>query len=216
VKQKKIRGLRRRQKELNRWRGFHKELNTERLRENGYVYAKAKFGPWANLFTETPYPSGYRKQLFSNLIEFYFNWKRTLDKDFEQYYLKIWLFYPRFIDSQVVAAIGDKVEYYESLFGIEQQEKAFPVSAFNHELANIARFDWQTSIDEDYYSETEFTDVDISTYRDPKDYYADQRFYRSLLEENVPFGLIKNEQTGKEERLFRKKRGGLWIGEVKK
>lgn len=214
VKYKKIRGLKRRRKAFNKWRNFHKELNTEQLDEYGYVYAKAKFGPWANIFTQTSYPSGYRKQLFSSLIEFYFLWKQTLDENYEDYYLKIWLFYPRFINSQVVAAIGNKVEYYEGLFGVEVQKK-FPISAFQHELANISRFDWQTSSDVDYYLESEFKDVDMSSYRYAEDYYADQRFYRSLLNENMPFDVIKDEHTGKEERLFKKKKGDLWIGELK-
>jgi hypothetical protein len=216
LKHKKIRGLRRRQKELNQWMEFHKEINIERLKKDGYVYAKAKFGPWANLVTETPYPSIYRRQLFSSLIKFYFSWKQALEKEFDHYYLRIWLFYPRFINSQIVAAIGDKADYYENLFEIQKQEKDFPLSVFNHEIDNIARFVWKTGIDEDYYLESEFKEIKISDYSYPDAFFADQRFYRSLIKENVPFRLIKNEQSGKEEKLYRKHKGGLWIGEIKK
>jgi hypothetical protein len=210
----KIRGIKRRQKDLNSWIDFHQELSIDRLKEYGYVYAKTKFGPWANLFIERPYPSDYRKLLFSNLIDFYFNWKKTLDKEFDNYYLKIWLSYPRFIDSQIVVAIGDKIDYYNDLFEKCDNQREFPLEVFNTEKLRINLFDWVTHYDRDYYLERNYLNLELEDYKDTENYYKEKRFYNRLIKNEFPYKMI--DHGNGEERLFYIQKGYIWIGELKK
>ena len=197
---------------LNAWADFHGEIDLERLEKYGYVYAKAKIAPWSNLFNVKPYPSGYRKQLLSHLIKFYFDWKKKLDAKYDAYYLKIWVFYPRFIDSQVVAAIGNKIVYYNSVFIKSKKQVAFPVQKFMNEEDNILRFHWETYNDLDFFPESDYKESNMSQYTTSSDYYADQRFYRKMIKTNTPYNWIEDE-SGNRERLFYKQKGYIWVGE---
>ena len=210
----KIRGIKRRQKDLNSWSDFHQELDIDRLKEYGYVYAKTKFGPWADLYIERPYPSDYRKQLFSNLINFYFKWKNALDKEFDNYYFKIWLSYPRFIDSQIVVAIGDKIDYYTNLFEKCDNQREFPVEVFNTEKLRINLFDWVTHYDRDYYLERNYLNLELEDNKDTKYYYEEKRFYNRLIKNGFPYKMI--DHGNGEERLFYIQQGYIWVGELKK
>jgi hypothetical protein len=210
----KIRGIKRRQKDLNSWSDFHQELDIDRLKEYGYVYAKTKFGPWADLCIERPYPSDYRKQLFSNLINFYFKWKNALDKEFDNYYLKIWLSYPRFIDSQIVVAIGDKIDYYTNLFEKCDNQREFPLEVFNTEKLRINLFDWVTHYDRDYYLERNYLNLELEDNKDTVYYYEEKRFYNRLIKNGFPYKMI--DHGNGEERLFYIQQGYIWVGELKK
>ncbi len=196
---KKIRGLKRRQKELNKWIELNSNLDVNRLKKYQYDYAKVKFGPWENLFKTEEFPTDYRNQLFSSLLNFYSNWKNELDKNFDNYYLKIWLYYPRFKNSQIVAAIGNKIKHYESNFEKSDLIKEFPKQEFKNENERILKFDWELNNDYDYYSEN--------------DNY-DHKFYKNLMKRKTPFNLIENE-NGENEKVFLKQKGYIWIGEKK-
>lgn len=207
---KKIRGLKRRHRELESWVKFHEELDMARLKENGFVYAKAKIAPWANLFNKSPYPSNYRRVLFSCLLDFYLSWKETLDKEFDSYYLKIWLSFPKFIDSQIVCAIGERIPYYNDIFESCDPQPDFPISAFRNEELRIKRFNWTTYYDYDYYPESDYLNLNPDRFLSPEDFYAEKRFYKKLLKDNVPYKMIPDT----EERLFYKQRGYIWVGEL--
>jgi len=209
----KIRGQKRRQKDLDKWIDFNKDLDLYCLNNYGCYYAKAKFGPWANLFNERPYPTEYKRQLFSNLIKFYFGWKKQLEKNYDRYYLKIWIYSPRFINSQIVAAVGDKVDYYENLFEKSDKNLAFPMLEFNNETELIQQFNWSLNKDCDYHLESEFSESKLEDFMSAEDYYHEQKFYKKLIKNNTPFKLIQNENQ-KEEKLFSIEKGNIWIGEI--
>ena len=211
---KKIRELKRRQRDVDSWTDFHKSIDIGRLRKDGYVYVKAKVGPWANLYNDRPYPANYRRLLLSNLIDFYFNWKQVLDQEFEKYYLKLWIKYPRFIDSQLIAAIGDKISHYENFEHVEVDKQEFPLREFQNEKERVLRFDWQVYSDIDTYWENEFTQTKLEDYHSPEDYFSEQRLFNKLVRNNAPSRLITDED-GNSQRLFYKHNGLLWIGELK-
>jgi hypothetical protein len=141
LRTKKIRGLKRRQKNINFWFEVNKVIDLEQLKESGY-YCKSKIDPWSNLCYDASYPSGYRRQLFSRLMDINDRWKADVETSFQDYYLAVWVFDSRFIDSQVVAAIGERVSYYESMWNGLESKVPFPDRLFNHELERIKLFSW--------------------------------------------------------------------------
>jgi hypothetical protein len=53
-------------------------------------------------------------------------WQETLKERYEDYYLAIWIFSPRQTKTQLVAAIGERIEYYRNLFKIKDADASFP------------------------------------------------------------------------------------------
>ncbi|GAB2787444.1 hypothetical protein GCM10027275_35240 [Rhabdobacter roseus] len=211
---KKIRGLKRRQHDIDRWVEFNKSVDLDRLKKNRYQYVKPKVGPWANLYNDKPYPKNYRRQLLTHLIDFYFNWKQVLDREFEIYYLKLWIQYPRFIDSQLIVAIEDKISHYENFEQIKVDNREFPLKEFQTEKERILQFDWHVYSDIDVYFEIEFTETKAKDYYSLAGYNAEQRLYRRLLSDNVPSRTITDNE-GNSQRLFYEHKGHRWIGELK-
>ena len=211
---KKIRGLKRRQRDIDSWVEFNKSVDLDRIRKHGYQYVKPKVGPWSNLYNDRPYPTNYRRQLLTNLIDLYFNWRQVLDKEFEKYYLKLWIQYPRFIDSQLIAAIGDKINHYDNFEHVKVDNREFPLREFQNETERISKFDWQVYSDIDVYWEREFTESKPEYYYSHADYSADQRLYKKLLSDNVPSRMTSDED-GNSQRLFYKHKGHIWTGELK-
>ncbi|MGG4394825.1 hypothetical protein ABEX25_11040 [Paenibacillus thiaminolyticus] len=89
--------------------------------------------PFCNLFQINEQEAGkknppykFRKQAVFHFIEIYLKWKKELDKRKEPHYLEIWLGDPEFLDSQVVAAIRTKIDYYEQLFMKQAKLRPFP------------------------------------------------------------------------------------------
>src|SRR4051812_38389727 len=122
VRQKKIRGHKRRNKHIDNWRLENLSFNLKDylLNECERYYAKIRVHPWSGLSltsSVTPEPTGKTKQkMLLGLLDIYEYWKNQLDKLGQSYYLKIWLFEPRFSQSQVVCAIGENVDFYENTF----------------------------------------------------------------------------------------------------
>jgi hypothetical protein len=210
VRTKKIRGLKRRQKNIDSWFGANFHIDLQLLGESGYYYCKSKVNPWSNLYYDASYPSDYRKQLFSRLLDIYDNWKSELESGFQDYYLAIWIFDNRFIDSQVVAGIGERISYYEKIWLGHETEVPFPNKFLNNEQDRIKLFNWESAADMDFMYEREYVNTGIEDYYSAEDYFADQRYYRKLIESNKPFRLIGD--NGEKEKVFTLKRGNVWIG----
>ena len=124
--------------------------------------------------------------------------------------MAIWVFDNRFIDSQVVAGIGERISYYENMWNGHETKVPFPNRLFNNEQDRIKLFSWVSADDMDFVYERDYLDTDIEDYYSLEDYYADQRYYRKLIESNTPFRLI--EDKGEKEKVFTLKRGNVWIG----
>lgn len=132
---KKTRGMRRRARSLQLWGAHHKTLDIDSLTRNKRAYVKVRIPPFCHLHRINEREAGkkkppyrFRKQTLHHLIEIYRAWKKQLDatKKKEPYYLKIWLGDPEFMDSQVVAALGPKMDYYEQLFTKHPEQRPFP------------------------------------------------------------------------------------------
>jgi len=148
----KIRGLRKREEEIDQWINNSLPLNPEHLKKYKYDNAKIYVYPWANLFCSEQPPSGYRNQITLGLIDIYMNWRTELEKLGEPYYLKIWLNYPRFMQSRVVAGIGERIQWYNNVFPPVEDDIAFPISSFTKAEEKISKLNWTPFLDEILFS----------------------------------------------------------------
>ncbi|PIB34497.1 hypothetical protein BFP72_18835 [Reichenbachiella sp. 5M10] len=213
MRSKKLRGLKRRQKNIDKWFEGHQRINLEILKESKYYYCKSKVDPWSNLYYEVDYPANYRRQLFSHLLSIYELWKKQLEDNFDDFYLAIWLNDRRFIDSQVVSAIGDRAEHYQQMWNLHEEPLKFPIKLFNNEEDRVSMFHWDSTEDEDLVFESEYSDLDINDYWSPEDFFDDVRSYRKLVKNNTPTRTIQTEDGI--EKAFVLKRGNTWIGKQK-
>jgi hypothetical protein len=213
LRSKKLRGLKRRQKNIEQWFERHQQIDLEILKQSKYYYCKAKVDPWSNLYYDVDYPSNYRKKLFSHLLSIYELWKKQLEENFDNFYLAIWVNDRRFIDSQVVAAIGDRAEHYQQMWNLHEEPLKFPIKLFSNEENRVSMLNWESTDDEDLVFESEYQDLNINDYWSPADYYGDIRSYRKMLKRNTKTRIIETDEGN--QKAFVLKRGNTWIGKLK-
>lgn len=142
MKIKKIRGHKRLRKQIHQWIHHGLFINLDDLKKHKYYYHKIWIGPWRRLLLNSRFKEPKkqtRTELIKGLEQIYNAWDKELMKLNEPYYLKIWIFEPTFSQSQIVCAIGEKIEWYESLFGEMVSDSAIP--NFSGKL--IGNFNWK-------------------------------------------------------------------------
>ena len=204
---KTIRGLRRRKSNIDKWIQSSLTFDVERLKDRQVYYQKIYVYPWANLFCSKQPPTGYRNQITSGLIDIYLKWRLELEKLGQPYYLKIWLNDPRFMDSQVVAAIGEKIEYYSKLFQPADTKINFPYNKFVESENKLRTLTWTPFLDEDSYFESEFS-YGKEIYKTDNDYNFDQRLIARVRGNHDRQSIIKTGDV--EDICYCKTRGLVW------
>ena len=196
----KIRGLRKRRAEIERWISNSLSLDLDRIKKYQYEYTKIYVYPWSNLFCNEQPPSDYRNQITSGLIDIYMNWRTELEKLDEPYYLKIWLSYPRFMKSQVVAGIGERIQWYNNVFPPVEEDFAFPISSFTKAEEKISKLNWTPFLDEDTFFESDV------------EYTESQKFINRIREKHDKKIIIDGEDG--EDICYTKTRGIVWCGSL--
>lgn len=209
---KKIRGLSRRRSGIEEWIQSSKMLDIHHLNEYKYDRQKIWVDPWANLFITKQPPNDYRNQITSGLIEIYFSWKKELEKLNEPYYLKIWLYQPRFMMSQVVAGIEERIGYYQNCFHHDEDTPEFPITNFAKAKSRIDLFNWTAFLDEDTVAESEY-DGPIESYHSKEDYWYCQRMMRSWRKKHDNKYLASSE--GNEDIYYSRTQGLVWCSSEK-
>lgn len=216
MKRQKIRGHKIRFIELENWRSDNLMLRLDWLNRDHYGYLKIRTHTWGNLSlinSEIPEPKGKTKQLIlSSLIDIYYSWREQLQQLGKPYYLKIWLCEPHFLNSQVVCAIGDKIEYYENLFFKPDNYKILPVNSYGKLNTKLEKFAVEYCLDEDHFTNNEVGNPD--SYGSQENYLETKKWFTKLL--NKPHRTVKFEEEiyGFTE-LYSFKKGDLWIIEDK-
>ena len=209
----KIRGQNRKLKEIEAWRLKNVNLDLEIL--NTYEKDKAEIivHPWCDLPIRTsyfPHPRGQVKiKMLSGLIDIYESWKKELDSLENPYYLKIWLFEPRFSYSQVVCAINDKVEYYENLFFKPEISKSFPINQYGVINDRLENLNWVYHLDEDNHSNVEVGEPEL--YATRTDFEYAKKWFNKLLKKPHRTTILE-EPIEDTTEYYSFKRGDLWIG----
>ncbi len=161
----KIRGLRRRGRAIEQWRKANLFLNPRSLREEARpyhqktCYVKLWIEPWGNLFATEQPKKGHRTEMLKALLDVYDSWDVQLAETGQPYYLKVWLYDPDFMRSQVVCAWGEAHDYHRNTFNIANTPVPIPLNKFEGMDERITRFSWTTHLDEVLYFESDFDAV---------------------------------------------------------
>ena len=217
MRKQKIRGHNRRQKQIEQWRSDNLSIDLlTHLQNNryGYCYVKLQTYPWdgsSRLTVWIKEPSRKTKQnMLNGLLDIYTYWKMQLDQLGQRYYLKIWLFEPRFSQSQVVCAIGDSIDYYENIFFKPDTAKSIKPEVYGGLKKKVAGFNWDYRHDEDRYDNTDLGEPE--QYGSQQDYEDSVRWFNNLLKKPHRTQQLA-EPIGKITEVYAFKCGDLWLGE---
>ncbi|MGK0448904.1 MAG: hypothetical protein ACJA2M_002705 [Polaribacter sp.] len=212
MRTQKIRGHSRRQKQIDSWVKNCSDLDLNNLKETNYEYAKVWIHPWSGITFKNswvPEPKRTtRNKIVQGLLEIYNSWKSQLDEMNKDYYLKIWLYEPRISESQVVCAVGVKIDYYQNLFEINDSKKTKKPTQFS--VAND--FQWDIGMDYDFIEKSELIV--------PRDGYINEGAYKYdkyLLKKCISKQFKSREvnYSGHTDTLFYIPKGTVWIGQNK-
>lgn len=201
---KKIRGWKRRIKQIEDWKQRYIHLDIEQLERHHRDYVKLWIHPFYQLTKRNP-PVWYARLIFGAMIEVYESWHKQLKLLNEPFYLKIWLYDPNFISSQIVVAFREQLHFYDHTFDLSPIQKDFPVYQYGKALY-IQKFEWQLAIEADYYSLSELNEDIALEFRTEKEVKCIQN--KAYKQESIQ---SKND----ENVLYSIKMGDVWIGEYK-
>lgn len=147
---KKVRGWKRRLRQLERFRLAHRTLDVEALRRSHYDYVKVWLDPWSRLGGRNP-PVWFRRRILAALMDIHDAWRAALEQAGEPYYLEIWLFHPDFHRSQVVAAMDWRMEHYENVFEPAPATAPRPPALYDDAAYDLDRFRWRPGTEVNVY-----------------------------------------------------------------
>ena len=187
---KKVRGWKRRIRQLERLRLRHRELDLEALRQDRVDYVEILLSPWSRLVGRNP-PYWYRRRIMAAFVDIFDAWRDQLERLGEPYYLALWVLDPDFYRTQVVAATGDRIDAYRTRFDPVERGTAGPVQ-YRDGSYDLGRFQWQAGQLLDVFSAREdaFDELDVAEWTRTAD---------------------RIEQTA-DDTLFTFKRGNVWLG----
>jgi hypothetical protein len=217
MRTKKIRGHKRRHRQIDKWRLDNLSIDLKEYLLNGRDrhYVKIRVHPWSGIsVTKSLIPEPTRKtkrKMIKGLVDIYKNWKVQLDKLGRPFYLKVWFFEPRFSQSQVVCAIGDSVDFYKNTFFKPDNIKKLNPDKYGPSL-ELDKLTWDYHLDEDVYDNC--TVGESSQYASPQDYEETEKWFKKILKKPHRTTKLK-EPIGDVVELYSFRRGDLWLGEEK-
>lgn len=135
-RRKKLRGWKRKVKEVEQWKSSYINIDMEIFTENSRDYVKL----WGcTLYSLNKYtiPFWYKRLIIESLIEIYDSWKQSLDELNELYYLKVWIFEGDIMSSQVVASYRGMLHFYDTTFSEVEKVEALPNELATVNAANL-------------------------------------------------------------------------------
>ncbi|MEZ5002821.1 MAG: hypothetical protein R2730_07275 [Chitinophagales bacterium] len=214
MRTKKIRGHKRRWTAIDRWVANDSILNLDHLRQYERNYSKMRVHPWNGILmtnSKIQTPTGItRLKLLQGLFTIYDQWKTALDTLGEPYYLKIWLFEPRWMSSQVVCAIGNALNFYEQTFYQPSESKEFKSQNYGALRKELEAFNWEYRYDEDHFDNSFIGQPEHFNNRN--EYESNKRWFEKKLIQ--PHRTIQlNEPYDDITELYSFKIGDVWLGE---
>jgi hypothetical protein len=215
MRRKKIRGHKRRYKQIENWRlnNLSFDLKDDLVSQNDKMYVKIRVSPWNDIsLTNSIVPEPARNtklKILNGLLDIYEDWKKQLDRLGKPYYLKIWLFEPRFSMSQVVCAIDENIAFYENTFFKPEINKSINLDTYGKLKTRLQNLNWEFYLDEDHYYNDEVGDPEY--YASKKDYEETKVWFFKLLKK--PHRKYKLEEPiGDTTEQYSFKRGVVWLG----
>ncbi len=210
---RKIRGHRKKWKDIDNWVERCKSLDLNYLQSRERDYVKIWVHPRSGISvtnSEIAQPGGEtKKRILQGLIDIHNSWKSTLDEMGEPYYLKIWLFDPFFSRSQVVCAIRSNMNFYETTFYQPEQPKMLVPAHYGKLADQMARFNWDYHWDEFQFSQAELGEPE--DYASPEDYLGQKQWFDNLMKK--PLRRFEQQNSvGETFEVFGYHQGTVWIG----
>lgn len=210
---RKIRGHRKKWKDIDNWIERCKPLDLDYLQSQEREYVKFWVHPWSGIsITESQMaePKGQTKQrILRGLIDIYNSWKSTLDEFREPYYLKIWLFDPYFSRSQVVCAIRDNLDFYETTFYKPEGQRMLIPSHYGKLAGQISGFNWDYHWDEMHLEQADLGEPE--DYASYQDYLEHKKWFNHLMKKPLRKTDYQN-QAGETIEAFAYHQGTVWVG----
>ena len=211
---KKTRGHKRIWKDIQRWRASNLELDLDRLKESQRDYVKIWIHPFSSIslsYNRIPLPKGEtKKRILNGLFDIYESWKNQLDSLNEPYYLKIWLFEPRFSKSQVVCSIGSFIDFYQKTFSPAEDAQKVKNDYSGDIKSRIDGFHWEHRMDEEFMSKTDLGETeDFAT---EEDFLENKRWFEAQLK-RPHRTIIWKDSNGEPLESYGFKQGDVWLGE---
>lgn len=202
---KKTRGLSSKVKRIEKWKTENITLDLDLLTKQNKLYVKLWIPPFYNLYTisknkvghKNP-PNWFNKIILEAMIDVYKSWEEKLKELGKPYYLKIWLYDPDFINSQIVVALDYNIDYYNSLFEKDERKKKFSENKYKLDNIQIGDFNWQCHKDQYIVFESEHIY--------DKEYlkYVRKRAYK----------IEEMQISGQKETCYYIREGNVWIGSL--
>ncbi|WP_375415949.1 hypothetical protein [uncultured Hymenobacter sp.] len=136
MREKRVRGLRRHWRDHQRQAAIPEMLSRSMIEQHQYDREKLGLSPW-NVYDKPPL--AFRKLWVSRLLADFQQWHKELASFHSEFYLAVWLFEPRFGQSQLVAGISERKTRYEGIFS-EAENTPLPVEY--QELPGVAALRW--------------------------------------------------------------------------
>lgn len=211
AKYKKIRGINRRLKAIENWRKQNLFFDKEKLLSEERLYIKFRVDPWSRLpLGNSDYPEPnhqFREMIVETFSDVYELWKKELDKLNLEYYLKIWIMFPNFRDSQIVCAINDKINWYENVFA-EGENIDFPSRKFSDKSnAILSKYDWEHVVHINLLDEENYVG-DVQDYASLQDYEEVKKKFERFLK-------TKHKTTNIDGKTYHiEKICDVWVGDI--
>lgn len=139
---KKIRGWKRRKKQIDNWFNSSKAPNLDKFYSKGEDYVTVRIDPWNRLCERIP-PNWYFRLILQKLVIIHNQWKAFYENQTTPYDLQLWLNFPNTIRSEVVCAKVNLVgEKREDSYRRSNTKKWLPQEfVANNDFLN--RFSWE-------------------------------------------------------------------------
>jgi hypothetical protein len=194
---KKIRGWKRRIRQVDTWGEWLKEPNTKWFaRENGrHVYERCYLAPFYRLDKRQP-PLWFYKLIIAKFLAAYSFWEKVLDELGLPYDLQIWLYNPSYIQSEIIAYRMQEHGEHMKLSWESDILKPFPYDKFASKTYDLHDFEWVLADEAHIHFEDDFDYAEFTR----EDLLAD--------------GYVRKVQ-GDGEAYYTKRIGDEWIGRRK-
>lgn len=205
-KKKKIRGWKRHKRKIERWKQNVIDLDMNYIREHHRDYAKLWIHPFYSLVRRNP-PNWFNRLLINEMIDVYLNWYEKINDENENFYLKIWLYEPGFISSQIVVSYKDCIDYYDDTFDKNPIKKTFPFHKYEALKDKLALFDWEPHINDEKYWDEELKEDIESGFRTKDE--VNEIINKSYRSEKVRLSYG-------DDILYKVNVGDVWLGTLKR
>jgi len=168
-------------------------------------YAKLWIDPWYRAIRRNP-PIWYRRLLLQAMLEVYRNWYKQMQATGEEFYLKIWLYDPHFINSQIVVAYRDFLHFYDQTFDVAWYDKKFPEDKYARGSVSdlVEQFDWALHVHTNYTEESDLLEG------------IEQRWHSVEYAEKVRRKAYQTTPTPEGDTMYSIHTGDVWVGDIKR